>query len=362
MPQLLGNSNNSCNSNTPTGNNSSGGSIVVAGNVDNTTFSVQPTAPKEPKLECDKCNLSFNRLELLKEHQLMHILNTEPFFNDMNPFALLQGLHNHGEDLSSKNTTKPISRRKFSTESTSNDAVGSGQEDIAKKFQKEQFEFLVNYFIQNETNDELKKHSATLNFEFLLNFYQTNEIKKNNLLKNYDFLHQYYQQHRDDNDVESVENQEKLTLDFLLQFYQINESKKLFEQQQQQTQQQHQPLQQSSQFSSNLSTTSSSSHTGALDSGEHHHQTQPSVVTTTEKQTNKRLRTTILPEQLNFLYECYQNESNPSRKMLEEISKKVNLKKRVVQVKLMFVSRCFVVEILVLFCFNFALYSTLIFF
>lgn len=51
-----------------------------------------------------------------------------------------------------------------------------------------------------------------------------------------------------------------------------------------------------------------------------------------EKQNNKRLRTTILPEQLNFLYECYQNESNPSRKMLEEISKKVNLKKRVVQV------------------------------
>lgn len=53
---------------------------------------------------------------------------------------------------------------------------------------------------------------------------------------------------------------------------------------------------------------------------------------TTEKQNNKRLRTTILPEQLNFLYDCYQNESNPSRKMLEEISKKVNLKKRVVQV------------------------------
>jgi hypothetical protein len=47
---------------------------------------------------------------------------------------------------------------------------------------------------------------------------------------------------------------------------------------------------------------------------------------------NKRLRTTILPEQLNYLYECYQKESNPSRKQLEEISKKVNLKKRVVQV------------------------------
>ncbi|XP_067614017.1 zinc finger protein 2 isoform X2 [Eurosta solidaginis] len=51
-----------------------------------------------------------------------------------------------------------------------------------------------------------------------------------------------------------------------------------------------------------------------------------------EKQQNKRLRTTILPDQLNFLYECYQNQSNPSRKMLEEIAKKVNLKKRVVQI------------------------------
>lgn len=48
---------------------------------------------------------------------------------------------------------------------------------------------------------------------------------------------------------------------------------------------------------------------------------------------NKRLRTTILPEQLNYLYECYQKESNPSRKQLEEIAKKVNLKKRVVQVR-----------------------------
>lgn len=55
-----------------------------------------------------------------------------------------------------------------------------------------------------------------------------------------------------------------------------------------------------------------------------------SPVNVSSKQ-NKRLRTTILPEQLNFLYECYQSESNPSRKMLEEISKKVNLKKRVVQ-------------------------------
>ena len=47
---------------------------------------------------------------------------------------------------------------------------------------------------------------------------------------------------------------------------------------------------------------------------------------------DKRLRTTILPEQLDYLYQKYQIESNPSRKMLENIAKEVGLKKRVVQV------------------------------
>lgn len=47
---------------------------------------------------------------------------------------------------------------------------------------------------------------------------------------------------------------------------------------------------------------------------------------------DKRLRTTILPEQLDYLYQKYQVESNPSRKMLESIAKEVGLKKRVVQV------------------------------
>jgi len=47
---------------------------------------------------------------------------------------------------------------------------------------------------------------------------------------------------------------------------------------------------------------------------------------------DKRLRTTILPEQLDFLYQKYQQESNPSREMLESIARDVGLKKRVVQV------------------------------
>ena len=46
----------------------------------------------------------------------------------------------------------------------------------------------------------------------------------------------------------------------------------------------------------------------------------------------KRNRTTILPEQQDYLMSKYSIESNPSRKILEEISAQVKLKKRVVPV------------------------------
>jgi hypothetical protein len=49
-------------------------------------------------------------------------------------------------------------------------------------------------------------------------------------------------------------------------------------------------------------------------------------------QKEKRLRTTIMPEQLDFLYQKYALDSNPSRKMLEQIAGEVGLRKRVVQV------------------------------
>lgn len=55
-------------------------------------------------------------------------------------------------------------------------------------------------------------------------------------------------------------------------------------------------------------------------------------IDTGEQPKDKRLRTTILPEQLDYLYQKYQIESNPSRKMLENIAREVGLKKRVVQV------------------------------
>uniref|UniRef100_S4R5K8 Zinc finger homeobox protein 3 n=1 Tax=Petromyzon marinus TaxID=7757 RepID=S4R5K8_PETMA len=47
---------------------------------------------------------------------------------------------------------------------------------------------------------------------------------------------------------------------------------------------------------------------------------------------DKRLRTTITPEQLEILYQKYLLDSNPTRKMLDHIAHEVGLKKRVVQV------------------------------
>ncbi|XP_068098299.1 zinc finger homeobox protein 2 [Hyperolius riggenbachi] len=47
---------------------------------------------------------------------------------------------------------------------------------------------------------------------------------------------------------------------------------------------------------------------------------------------DKRLRTTILPEQLDILHRWYVQDSNPTRSTLERISLEVGLKKRVVQV------------------------------
>lgn len=51
-----------------------------------------------------------------------------------------------------------------------------------------------------------------------------------------------------------------------------------------------------------------------------------------DSQRDKRMRTTITPEQLEILYQKYLLDSNPTRHMLDHISQEVGLKKRVVQV------------------------------
>lgn len=172
--------------------------------------------------------------------------------------------------------------------------------------------------IQNPYNTEQMQ-------EFLLQKFSTQDFDL--LTKNYDFFLQYYKSNCPS---EQQMDEKHLTMDFLSQFYHLNEFKK------------------------KLNGTELDAHENA--SGDEMQNDNDDVVALDDKDepefnqlnpvsdaaktkmgisnynSNKRLRTTILPEQLNYLYECYQKESNPSRKQLEEISKKVNLKKRVVQV------------------------------
>lgn len=351
------------------------------------------------KYECDKCSLMFSRYELYKEHQLIHLMNPNLFlqqslsqqYSENTPFGILQNLSGNAAATSSTSDTMDLSqkqkKRKFSETSQDNDH--GDYEQLNKKLKNEQFEFLYNYFVQNEGADEIVK-AKNIDFESLYTYYQTNELKKKG---NFDFLYQYYVQNE-----RPMDMSEKPSFEFLFQYYQINESKKFFQLEaspskndflmmnltstpKNQTapttttttnalsKQQQTTANSSSGILSDVGTavaatvgrqtpiamsTNQQSLTGSVGGGgliihntnsngsstcgttnpadlliQSMHQGE---ITAADKQNNKRLRTTILPEQLNFLYECYQNESNPSRKMLEEISKKVNLKKRVVQV------------------------------
>lgn len=379
------------------------------------------------KFECDKCNLSFARLDQFKEHQLIHIMNPNLFLNQQmlnqsyaenSPFGILQNL-SAGSDALDNSSSVDLSQKKRKM-SESSDHELNDYDSLNKRFKSDQHEFLYNYFLQNVQNDDLKgQQKQTMDLEGLYQYYQINELKKKGI--NFDYLYQYYLQNEkkqsqlspNANNHDDYNSNEKPSIDFLLQYYQINESKKFFQldasppetkpdsnslqtsmmlqminnlQQKQQQQTNTANITNPSQanvgkrgssisnatasaaiaasnnsttnknspncnfvgggpssvaaaamansLSSNSSNTSSTDHVSSLFNVSANNELNvpaPSV-TTAEKQNNKRLRTTILPEQLNFLYECYQNESNPSRKMLEEISKKVNLKKRVVQV------------------------------
>ncbi|KAH8252418.1 hypothetical protein KR038_010257, partial [Drosophila bunnanda] len=403
--------------------------------------------------DCDKCELQFSHLEKLREHQLLHLMNPiksnlDPSFG---PFGnILQSLQQAAAQTQSQlqqqpevqsesqNQLPPAKKRKIS-----NDSFSSQAEDDHAMVLEKKHEFLQKYFLQNETNAELKKQflmqqqhnkqsneSSDFELEFLTNFYQQNELKK---VSNYDFLLQYYR-NQEEKSSTNFSSSQSPTIEFLLQYYQLNESKKFFqlvaspqrvpddgpggnfqplagkmedepaikEVHKEEPQEQHdevnadgkdlekelekdwkheeklnnnndagenllesasrsrslQTLQNDekdkSQYLHNLEdfldatmiennsqtltfnddneNNASQKDESAVKANELEKRSSVSPVNVSSSKQNKRLRTTILPEQLNFLYECYQSESNPSRKMLEEISKKVNLKKRVVQV------------------------------
>lgn len=474
-----------------------------------------------PKFECDKCELQFNNLELLREHQLMHLMNPTLFSPNQSeatygPFgSILQSLQQAAQQQQKQQETHqqpqppPAKKRKYSESSSNAEETQSMGEFETNKPSQRKYEFLYQYFMQHEVNNELKQQFAKqqqqgngtdFELEFLSNFYQQNELKK---VGNYDFLLQYYRRNNEDPSISqsSFSSSKKPTIEFLVQYYQLNESKKFFhlvaspqktpdcpgslpssqkpiatadenligkrsqqqnhEDDQKERHQQDQEMgkerdvlhingmsgrykdanngkrndlnctlnknlnnnhinvdvdpsdnpgieiskrskedecvptvkrsmlqcstsfdnitngnknisvQQTketlnkskeadkSQYFQNLedfldaTMIENNSQMLTFNDDENPSPKIENVNVTTEvvkknesllldsstptsgpSKQNKRLRTTILPEQLNFLYECYQTESNPSRKMLEEISKKVNLKKRVVQVSL----------------------------
>ena len=182
----------------------------------------------------------------------------------------------------------------------------------------------------NNNNNNIPSNTPNINQynsdqmqEFLLKKFSSQDFDL--LTKNYDSFLQYYKTQCQQN--EQITDDKHLTMDFLSQFYHLNEFKKKLN---------GTEMEQDSIISDDdgmcqdmnddmitLDDMSKDFKTGDLTT---------SNSSINNYNSSKRLRTTILPEQLNFLYECYQTESNPSRKMLEEISKKVNLKKRVVQV------------------------------
>lgn len=336
---------------------------------------------------------SNSRHDQFKEHQLMNIINPNLLFNqqllgqgfsDATPFNLLQNMAAVGSGAALLENSVDLSKKRKLSESSDNEL--SDFKSVNKKYKGDQFEFLYNYFMQNEQNDELKKQDKnSMDFNVLFQYYQMSELKKNG--GDLEYLYQYYLQnektqkqlgsptlHSSKSPGLDAFGGEKPSFDFLLQYYQVNESKKFLQSsqiqepkadlnaalmkqmlsliqkqrsatalqsnphfKQQQLNEQQRPTSGSlastaSMESLNEQNSDTFNASAGISGGRSPDRSTTGSAATTEKQSNKRLRTTILPEQLNFLYECYQNESNPSRKMLEEISKKVNLKKRVVQV------------------------------
>ena len=172
------------------------------------------------------------------------------------------------------------------------------------------------------TTPNINRYNSDQMQEFLLKKFSSQDFDL--LTKNYDSFLQYYKAQCQQ--TEQITDDKHLTMDFLSQFYHLNEFKNKLTS----TEMEQDSIISDDDGMNDDMITLDDMSKDVIDfkSGD---------LTTCNSSINnynssKRLRTTILPEQLNFLYECYQTESNPSRKMLEEISKKVNLKKRVVQV------------------------------
>ncbi|XP_034670375.1 zinc finger protein 2 isoform X2 [Drosophila subobscura] len=205
------------------------------------------------KFDCDKCDMQFIHLELLREHQMMHLMNPTALLaaagQHPNPDAsygpfgsILQSLHNAAAHQQ-QHQQPPTKKRKYSDSSSNADDVTSvGEMETPQK----KYEFLYQYFMQHETNSELKQqflmqhqqqqqqqkgNETDFELEFLTNFYQQSELKN---VSNYDFLLQYYRKSEEislntKSPQQTFSSSKKPTIEFLLQYYQLNESKKFFQ-------------------------------------------------------------------------------------------------------------------------------------
>jgi len=219
-------------------------------NQSNNTSTNSQAAIQNGTFQCDKCSMSFNRLDLFNEHKFAHIMNP-------NIFANLQqaNLQSQFESLLAQQPSASPSLATVKSPSTTP---------------------LPNLFGSNQLDLNNQSGSSTSPTP----------------------QHQAY---------------------MLLQQLQL-------QQQQQQQQQQQVSVNQMNKrkYSNDDDDDSQSGGDGSQCSGNGGRSAANSR--------DKRLRTTILPEQLDFLMQKYNLESNPSRKMLESISEEVGLKKRVVQV------------------------------
>ncbi|XP_051862212.1 zinc finger protein 2 isoform X3 [Drosophila albomicans] len=213
------------------------------------------------KLECDKCELQFNHLDSLREHQLMHLMNPGLFNSSdqasYGPFGSIlqslqhaaqqQQLHQHQqqhlqqhEQIEQQISAPAAKKRKISDNAEDATSLSEFETSSISNFNKS-YEFLFQYFMLYETNTETKQQflnqrqqqrtgGSQDELDFLSNFYQQSELKK---INSYDFLLQYYRQHNEETQQKeqqsSFSSSKKPTIEFLLQYYQLNESKKFFQ-------------------------------------------------------------------------------------------------------------------------------------
>ncbi|KAL5289795.1 ZFHX3 family protein [Megaselia abdita] len=260
---------------------------------------------------CKKCNLIFQRYYELIRHQKNHCFKEE---NNKKSAKAKIAAAQVAQSLSSEDSNS--SAVDVSCDETIDLSQPSRKRKLSENAGESRYDFLYNYYLKNSVGSS-SGGVGDKTLEFLIQFYQFNESKK--------FFHLDASPHLERTPSPQPQQQQNVIPppppQNIIQAPQISNTP-------------NSSISSSQDFyeSPMSSPTTIETTISVVEGGQGHNQNQAIQLSQPQINNHKRLRTTILPDQLNLLYECYQTESNPSRKMLEEISKKVNLKKRVVQV------------------------------